>query len=122
MLKLRFKHTSLKKAFPQFSRICKPSRYRSFVNKKYFPQINGATGEQITFGEMAQKIANISSSLSRLGVQQGDVVAICSENRIEYLLTSLAVFYSGAIITFFNNAYTKGITVHFCFASVSSIY
>ncbi|CAH2102457.1 unnamed protein product [Euphydryas editha] len=74
--------------------------------------INGATGEQITFGEMAQKIVNISSSLSRLGVQQGDVVAICSENRIEFLLTTFAVFHCGAIVTFFNNAYTKAELIH----------
>ncbi|XP_026493694.2 uncharacterized protein LOC113398949 [Vanessa tameamea] len=74
--------------------------------------INGATEEQITFGEIAQKIVNIASSLSRLGVKQGDVVAIFSENRIEYVLTALAVYYSGAIITFFNNAYTKGDLTH----------
>ncbi|XP_050362013.1 uncharacterized protein LOC126781197 [Nymphalis io] len=74
--------------------------------------INGATEEQITYGEMAQKIVNIASSLSRLGVREGDVVAIFSENRIEYLLTTLAVYYSGAIITFFNNAYTKGDLTH----------
>lgn len=71
-------------------------------------QIDGAKGEQITFGEMARKIVNIASSLTKLGVKVGDVVAICSENRIEYLIATIAVFCCGGVVTFYNPAYTKG--------------
>ncbi|XP_032527004.2 uncharacterized protein LOC116777513 [Danaus plexippus] len=74
--------------------------------------IDGAKGEQITFGEMARKIVNIASSLTKLGVKVGDVVAICSENRIEYLIATIAVFCCGGVVTFYNPAYTKDDLIH----------
>lgn len=57
---------------------------------------------------MAQMIVNIAVSLTNLGIKNGDVVAIFSENRTEYILTLLAVLCSGATVTFLNNALTKG--------------
>ncbi|XP_063822002.1 uncharacterized protein LOC135072009 [Ostrinia nubilalis] len=69
--------------------------------------INGATDEQISFGEIEQQIVNISSSLTKLGVKPGDVVAICSENRPEFLISAIAALCSGAVITFINSAYNR---------------
>ncbi|XP_052737716.1 luciferin 4-monooxygenase-like [Bicyclus anynana] len=74
--------------------------------------INGETGVQITFREMVQKIVNIASALTDLGVEIGDVVAIASENRLEYFVSSIAVYCCGGISTFFNNAYTKNELTH----------
>ncbi|CAH0727344.1 unnamed protein product, partial [Brenthis ino] len=69
--------------------------------------INGSTGEEISYKEMAQKIVNVATSLLNLGIKKGDTVAVFSENRIEYILTAIAVYCSGATVTFFNSAYTK---------------
>ncbi|XP_052737700.1 uncharacterized protein LOC112052981 [Bicyclus anynana] len=74
--------------------------------------INGETEEQITYPKMVQKIVNIASSLTDLGVEIGDVVAIASENRLEYFVSSIAVYCCGGISTFFNNAYTKNELTH----------
>ncbi|CAG9796552.1 unnamed protein product [Diatraea saccharalis] len=74
--------------------------------------INGTTGEVITYNELAHKILSVASSLIQRGVQEGDIVAICSENRIEYLITQIAVYYVGAVITFINIAYTKDEVIH----------
>lgn len=71
-------------------------------------KVNGANGEELTFAEMAHQIANTAASLAELGVKQGDVIAIISENRSEVVISSLAALCSGATITFINSAYTKG--------------
>lgn len=71
-------------------------------------QISGDTGEKISYVDLAKKIVNVATALSKLGVRQGDVVAICSENRIEFYVAIIAVYYIGAVATFLNMAYTKG--------------
>ncbi|CAG4989977.1 unnamed protein product [Colias eurytheme] len=76
---------------------------KQFKNK--IALINGLTNESITYKELVQKVVNTASSLINLGIKTGDVVAICSENRIEYIITTLAVFCSGGIVTFFNSSY-----------------
>ena len=57
---------------------------------------------------MAQMVVNIATSLTNLGVKNGDVVAIFSENRIECILTLLAVLCSGATVTLLNSGYSNG--------------
>lgn len=74
--------------------------------------INGASGEKLTFGEMTQQIVNIASAIKQLGIGKGDVVAICSENRTEYLTTTIAVLCTGATVTFINSAYSKSEFIH----------
>ncbi|KAJ8735612.1 hypothetical protein PYW07_007232 [Mythimna separata] len=74
--------------------------------------INGITGEQITFGELVQLVVNAASSLIRLGVERDEVVAVCSENRMEFLVTSIAAWCSGAAVTLLNAAYGKSELVH----------
>lgn len=56
---------------------------------------------------MGRQIVNVAASLTNLGVTSGDVVAICSENRTEFLITAIAVFCTGAAVTFINSAYSK---------------
>ncbi|CAK1540062.1 unnamed protein product [Leptosia nina] len=85
--------------------------YGAFVLEKFLKYkdkvalINGDTNEQITFGDLAQKIVNTTTFLTQLGVQTEDVVAVCSENRIEFLIAACAVFCVGATVTFLNISY-----------------
>ncbi|XP_022118811.2 4-coumarate--CoA ligase 1 [Pieris rapae] len=74
--------------------------------------INGVTREEITYREFAQRVVNIADSLSHLGVDVGDVVAVFSENRIEFILTACAVFCVGATVTFFNTSYGESELSH----------
>lgn len=50
----------------------------------------------------------ISTSLTKLGIKQGDVIGICSENRIEFIATLIGVLCAGGVATFFNPSYSKG--------------
>nr|XP_021189790.2 uncharacterized protein LOC110375840 [Helicoverpa armigera] len=74
--------------------------------------INGMTGERVTFGEMVQLIVNAASSLMRFGVKRDEVVAVCSENRTEFLITAIAAWCSGATVTFLSASYGKDELVH----------
>lgn len=71
-------------------------------------KIDGVTEEKITYEDMAQQILDVAQSLNRLGVKKGEVVAIYSENRIEFIVTIYAIIYIGAIVTFINSGYSKG--------------
>lgn len=72
-------------------------------------QINGDTGDKITYAKLLQEIVNIGSGLKRIGVKSGDVVALCSENRYEYLASAIGVVCCGATVTPVNVQYTTGL-------------
>ncbi|XP_022817593.1 4-coumarate--CoA ligase 1-like [Spodoptera litura] len=74
--------------------------------------INGDTNQQITFKQILQETVNVATGLARLGVKRGDVVALCSENRDEFMPTALAVVCCGATITTYNLLYTKDEMTH----------
>lgn len=71
-------------------------------------QINGDTDQKITYRQILQETVNVATGLKRLGVKRGDVVALCSENRDEFIPTALAVVCCGATVTTLNVLYTKG--------------
>ncbi|XP_053621533.1 luciferin 4-monooxygenase-like [Plodia interpunctella] len=68
--------------------------------------INGASYEDYTYLSMAQQSMNVAISLSRLGVKKGEVVAICSENRMEYWAAFLGTVCAGVTATMVNPNYT----------------
>ncbi|XP_053614070.1 luciferin 4-monooxygenase-like isoform X2 [Plodia interpunctella] len=68
--------------------------------------INGETGQEITYQQLLQESVNIGSGLKKLGVRRGDVVALCSENRYEYLAAAIGVICRGAAVTTVNVEYT----------------
>ncbi|CAH1637783.1 unnamed protein product [Spodoptera littoralis] len=74
--------------------------------------INGDTNQQITFKQILQETVNVATGLTRLGVKRGDVVALCSENRDEFMPTALAVVCCGATITTYNLLYSKDEMTH----------
>jgi acyl-CoA synthetase (AMP-forming)/AMP-acid ligase II len=54
-------------------------------------------GEAVTYGEMATRVAALAGGLAARGVGPGDVVAILSYNRPEFLEALFAANYLGAI-------------------------
>ncbi|XP_049882698.1 uncharacterized protein LOC126378403 [Pectinophora gossypiella] len=74
--------------------------------------INGATDERITYGEILQQAMNVAISLSHMGVRKGQTVALCSENRVEFLPAAIGAIFAGAIVTTANVAYTPGELKH----------
>ncbi|KOB70956.1 Luciferin 4-monooxygenase [Operophtera brumata] len=57
------------------------------------------TNEKLSYKEFTQYAVNLSASLTRLGVRRGDIVAVGSEKRNEFLPTALAILFTGATYT-----------------------
>ncbi|XP_073963824.1 luciferin 4-monooxygenase-like isoform X2 [Choristoneura fumiferana] len=74
--------------------------------------INGETSETATFQRLLQDVVNISVGLQSIGLKRGDVVGMCSESRIEYITTAIAVICCGATVTAVNLQYTKDEMLH----------
>ncbi|XP_028160247.1 4-coumarate--CoA ligase 1-like isoform X2 [Ostrinia furnacalis] len=74
--------------------------------------IDGETDQKITYNQLLQEIVNFGTGLKKLGVKRGDVVALCSENKMEYISAALAVVCCGATITPLNIHYTKDEMIH----------
>ncbi|KAG7310064.1 hypothetical protein JYU34_004603 [Plutella xylostella] len=61
--------------------------------------VNSETNKSITYKEFTQYAVDLSYGLHQLGVRRGDVVALGSERRHEFLPTMLAVVMTGATFT-----------------------
>ncbi|CAM8935850.1 unnamed protein product [Rhodiola kirilowii] len=61
--------------------------------------IDAATGRQITYSDLWQMVDALSSSLTKLGVNKGDVLLLLSPNSIFFPVVCLAVMSLGAVIT-----------------------
>ncbi|XP_072929833.1 luciferin 4-monooxygenase-like [Epargyreus clarus] len=74
--------------------------------------INGDSGHKTTYKELLQNVVNVATGLKLLGVKRGDVVALCSENRIEFIVSSMAAICCGATVTTLNPIYSKDELTH----------
>jgi acyl-CoA synthetase (AMP-forming)/AMP-acid ligase II len=61
--------------------------------------IDEASGRILTFSELAESIARVSSGLVRRGFAKGDVLAICTPNALEFPIVFHAVARAGGIVT-----------------------
>lgn len=68
--------------------------------------INAATGESYTYKQIAQDAVRLAISLTELGIGKGQTIAICSESRIEFWSTAIAIMCTGATLTTINSTYT----------------
>ncbi|XP_046975357.1 4-coumarate--CoA ligase 1-like [Vanessa cardui] len=68
--------------------------------------INAATNERMTFQELAQQSVDIALSLAHIGVKKGDIVAICSQNRMEYIPIAFGTLLIGAVLVNVNGTCT----------------
>ncbi|PZC86121.1 hypothetical protein B5X24_HaOG213079 [Helicoverpa armigera] len=59
----------------------------------------GDTREKLTYKEFTQYAVNMSVALTKLGVGRGDIVAVGSEKRNEFVPTVLAIVFTGATYT-----------------------
>jgi thioester reductase-like protein len=68
--------------------------------------IEGLTDRIVTYGELADSISRVASSLAARGFSKGDVLAIYSPNLPEYAIAFHAVATLGGVITTVNPSYT----------------
>src|SRR4051812_19527188 len=64
--------------------------------------IETAAGRQLTYAELAQRVAQLAGGLRARGLLRGDRVAMWSENRIEYVELELAAAHLGLIVACLN--------------------
>src|SRR5438309_11939274 len=51
----------------------------------------------ISWSDAAKQVASLAASLKRIGLEPGDRVALVSENRLEWLLSDLAIMAAGCV-------------------------
>ncbi|XP_046975358.1 4-coumarate--CoA ligase 1-like [Vanessa cardui] len=68
--------------------------------------IDAATNERTTYNEIAQQSVDIALSLAHIGVKKGDMVAICSPNRKEYIAIGFGTLLIGAVLVNVNGTCT----------------
>ena len=72
------------------------------ANPSYVAQLSrdGASKfRSVTYMELQQRIRSLAASLKRIGVKRGDIIAIISDNRAEWLVSDMAILALGAIDT-----------------------
>lgn len=72
------------------------------ANPSYVAQLSrdGASKfRPVTYIELQQRIRSLAASLKRIGVKRGDIIAIISDNRAEWLVSDMAILALGAIDT-----------------------
>ncbi|XP_039276697.1 4-coumarate--CoA ligase 1 [Nilaparvata lugens] len=75
-------------------------------------QIDAVTGRNQTFEDILNSSCILASSLKSRGLIAGDVLSICSENRLEFTIPLVAALYIGVVFAPLNPAYTTDEIIH----------
>ncbi len=78
-------------------------------------------GEEWSFADMRRRVIAKAVGLQRLGVKQGDRVAVWLPNGRDALLAFYAINYLGAVFVPFNTAYRGNLLVHVIANSAASV-
>ncbi|KAJ9580127.1 hypothetical protein L9F63_004200 [Diploptera punctata] len=74
--------------------------------------VDAVTGKTRTFSEILSRSISVAEGFKARGIKTGDVVSICSENSIDFILPVLAACYIGATCAPLNPAYTTRELLH----------
>lgn len=69
-------------------------------------QVDAVTGETRTFSDILTRSLSVAKCLHIRGITAGDVVGICSDNNLDFILPVLASYYIGATCAPLNPNYT----------------
>ena len=69
-------------------------------------QVNGITGETLTYRDVDKTVRHVASGLRRLGVRRNDVVACVSPNSHDYIFVLFGAMCNGAPVATVNPSYT----------------
>jgi acyl-CoA synthetase (AMP-forming)/AMP-acid ligase II len=85
--------------------------------------VDAETEREITFAEICEKSEKLCKVLASQGITYGDVVAICSENNLDYFWIVLGVLRVGASCALLSPTYTASkfhiITAMLCTSKVA---
>ncbi|PSN43108.1 hypothetical protein C0J52_10474 [Blattella germanica] len=74
--------------------------------------VDAVTGETRTYAEILSKSLNVAKHLHARGLRCGDVIGICSENSLDYILPEIAVYFIGATCAPLNPTYSPRELLH----------
>ena len=64
--------------------------------------LDAATGQEISYADLADAVREVGAGLSARGLRPGDVLALCAQNSIEFAVAWFAAASIGAITTTVN--------------------
>ena len=64
--------------------------------------VDAATGQQVSYADLADAVREVGAGLSARGLRPGDVLALCAQNSIEFAVAWFAAASIGAIVTTVN--------------------
>ncbi|GLH14666.1 Luciferin 4-monooxygenase [Gryllus bimaculatus] len=85
---------------------------KAWIYGERIAQVDAESGRSLTFRQMVELSQRVSRSLLRLGVRRGDVVAICSENNLEFCSVLLGALEAGAACMLIHPLYTPREFIH----------
>ncbi|XP_050085689.1 uncharacterized protein LOC126571319 [Anopheles aquasalis] len=74
--------------------------------------VDGVTGQQYTYHEILERSLKLANRFHRLGLKRGSVVAIASENSLQFPIVTFATIMLGGTILPLNPSYTAGEMAH----------
>lgn len=69
-------------------------------------QVDVVTGETRTYADVMSASLSVADFLYSKGIRSGDVVGICSENSLDFILPVIGTLFAGAICAPLNPNYT----------------
>jgi 4-coumarate--CoA ligase len=79
---------------------------------KHAALVDAATGESISYREILEKTCCLAESLLRNGYGRNTIVAVSSENNLQFYIPVVSCMYVGAIVAPINHNYTDLETTH----------
>ncbi len=68
--------------------------------------VDASTGRELSYGELAGAVRAVAAGLFARDVREGEVLALCAPNSIEFVISWFAASSIGAIVTTLNPAST----------------
>ena len=68
--------------------------------------VDGLSGKEVSFAQLRDTSSKLSSGLRRLGLQRGDVLAVCAPNSIEFVNILFATMAAGGVVSTCNPTFT----------------
>ncbi|KAG4067238.1 hypothetical protein HA402_000229 [Bradysia odoriphaga] len=82
------------------------------VNASKICFVNADSGQTMTVGELYGRSIQLAKALRLDGVDAGDVIGLCSENRAEFPVVLFAAFFVGATVAPLNTSYIEDELIH----------
>lgn len=82
--------------------------FKNNWNNCLFFQVDGDTGETMTYPELIERTEMAAAGLQKFGIAKNDVICVISPNQFDYVVGFYASALIGSIYQPINPTYTSG--------------